>query len=110
MIAKGTIQPATTSLLWERIEFPESCRSPRAGIAALQSDGFSGEQQHPSQHRPKLWSIFFRKCTGKVGAGIGGFLNRNDWLLCAGLDGVFGPEYAVQTPIMEKTSNSEHFG
>jgi len=22
------------------------------------------------------------------------FLNRNDWLLCAGLGGVFGPEYA----------------
>lgn len=66
-----------------------SCRWRVPAVAALQPDGFSGEQQHPSQHRPERWSIFFRKCTGKVRPGIVDFFESER------LAGFFAPDWVA---------------
>jgi hypothetical protein len=48
---------------------------------------FSGKQQHPSQYRSKRWSTFLENVQAKFDPKSLVFLNRNDWLHCAGFDG-----------------------
>ena len=81
---------------------PVSSRWQIPAHAALQPDGFSGEQQPASQHRPDRWSIFFRKCTDKVLPGIVDFfeserlasLRRIGWRFWSGIRSCLTNEYS----------------